>query len=431
MPSKNLFTDYTGNFAITWGIAAESTLEKNQRILHVYAPEITPLRNGDVPNKGSTTTAVLFDVMTQSYQTREFHVSKTIRAEYLGFTSSMDVPDIYKGQQLILFNYMHGDRWFWIPLERDDYIKTFEHIRISAADIARTHKPDEKMTEEEERKAARTDDNTYFIDIDTKYHKRIRISTAGTDGETYRYFLEMDAKNHKIQIWDGEVDQNDPKKGIKEGTSNVIKIESEPKMNPGGILKGRITLQNKAGATLILEGEDAKLSVPRDLTVSVGRNYVLDVEGSVGETIKGDREVKILGKLKEFVKGMVEKTVDGFYSYFFKNARKEEVAETYDLAVAKRTTFTAESWLATIAKETVLVSQTYTATAAKSYTVMSDILTMTGKTATTIVSTKTTTVTGSSTVTVSGGTATLSGSTVMLAGKEVITSSPIKGCNCS
>lgn len=430
MPSNNLFTDYTGNFVITWGIAAESTMEKNQRKLHVYAPEITPLRNGDVPNKGSTTTAVLFDVMTQSYQTREFHVSKSIWAEYLGFTSSMDVPDIYKGQQLILFNYMHGDRWFWIPLERDDYIKTFEHIRISAADIARTHKPDEKMTEEEERRVARTDDNTYFIEVDTKYHKRIRISTAGTDGETYRYFLEMDAKNHKIQIWDGEVDPDDPKKGIKEGTSNVIKIESEPKMNPGGLLKGRITLQNKAGATLILEGEDAKLTVPRDLTVSVGRNYVLDVEGSVGETIKGDKEVKILGKFKEFVKGIIEKTVEGLYTYFFKNARKEEIVETYDLAVAKEATFTAKSITSTIKKETILVSETYMATIARTYTVMGDVLTLTGKTAATMVSMRTATVTGAMTVTVGGGTATLSGATVMLAGKEVITSSPIKGCKC-
>ena len=128
------------HFSFFWGVLAESTQTKNQRTLHVFVPALTPTRNGDISDKGSIKTIDFFNVMTQEREVSEIHLTRTIEAEYLGFQSGEDVPDMYKGQQVLVINYARGDRWFWTPFERDDYLKTFEHTKIRCADIAMVHK---------------------------------------------------------------------------------------------------------------------------------------------------------------------------------------------------------------------------------------------------------------------------------------------------
>ena len=315
------------NFALLWGIAAESTTEKNQQFLHVYVPELVPMRNGDVVNKGSETTCKLFNVNDQAWEEQKVHMSSTILAEFLGFSPDMEIPDVYKGQQVLVFQYKKGDRWFWIPLQRDDYIKTFAHTCLRVPDIAIIHKTGKNIPEEEERPIALTDDNSYFLDIDTKYYKRIVLSTAGTDGEGYRYRITMDAKNHFIELMDGEVDPNDPTK-IKEGTSNVIRIESEPVMSKG-LLGGKITLQNKAGATLQLEGEDIKIVAPRDITIEAGRNFIRHSGSAMNDTAEDNYELTVHGHLVESVDKDVDKHVKGKYNYVFDQTRSEEMHQDW------------------------------------------------------------------------------------------------------
>ena len=324
MPRDILTRIYeTSSYALLWGIAAESTMEKNQQFLHVYVPELVPMRNGDVVNKGSETTCKLFNVNSQSWEEKKVHLSSTILAEFLWFSTDMDIPDIYKGQQVLVFQYKKGDRWFWIPLQRDDYIKTFAHSRIRVPDIAVIHKTGQDIPEEEERPIALTDDNSYYLDIDTKYYKRIVLSTAGTDGEGYRYKITMDAKNHFIELMDGEVDPADPTK-IKEGTSNVIRIESEPVMSKG-LLGGKITLQNKAGSTLQLEGEDIKIVAKRDITIEAGRNFIRHSGKATNDTVDDNYELTVHGNLVESVDKDVDKHVKGEYNYVFDLTRSEEM----------------------------------------------------------------------------------------------------------
>jgi len=318
------------NISWYWGILAESTLTKGQREFQVYVPDLTPLRNGDVTNKGSMNNIELFNVMSQSWEKKEVHLSKTITAEYLGFESSREVPDMYKGQQVLVMTYGCNDRWFWIPLERDDYVKPFEHVKVRCADIALIHKLGEPMPEDEARKVYLHDDNTYFMEIDTKYKKHIFLSTAGTDGEKYRYFMKFDAKEHTVEIWDGLVNPADKLFGkCLDVPHNSIKIESDPVYSQGNILKGRITLQNEAGTTIILEGRDMKINVPRDLTINVGRNVVTTIQGDHGKTVAGNEEVKIIGYLKKWVQGFIQKEVVGVFSYLFHSDRNEDVRMNY------------------------------------------------------------------------------------------------------
>jgi len=329
-----------------WGILAESTISKGQREFHVYVPDLTPFRNGDVSEKGSTNSSDLFNVMTQSRESVDTHLSKTIVAEYLGFESSRQVPDMYKGQQVLVMTYGCTDRWFWIPLERDDYIKTFEHIRWSCADIAMIHKIPGVPDEDTYRKVNLHDDNTYFLEIDTKYKKHVLISTAGTDGEKYRYFFKIDAKEHTVEIWDGLVNKADMLFGkVLPLPRNTIKLESDPILktnaqkgaetasgtnsNTGQMLNGRITLQTAAGATLMLEDVDIKIVAPRDLSIAVGRNMITRVQNDKATTVMNDVHVKIFGNFTKWVKGFINKHVVGLYTYLYENDVQRDIRKNY------------------------------------------------------------------------------------------------------
>lgn len=311
----------TSHIAFFWGYLAESTTSKNQRALRVYIPVLTPLRNGDISDKGSISTVELFNVVTQSIEKNDVHMSRTIYAEYLGFQSGRDVPDMYKGQQVLVMNYARSDQWFWIPIDRDDYIKTFEHTRLHCADIALVHKAD-VGDEQIEREQGLTDDNTYFIEIDTKYDKKILMSTSASDGEKYRYFFKIDPTDHTVTIWDN-LSAN------PETPHNTIKIESDPTYSTGEIVKGRITLQNEAGSTLILEGPDIKLIAPRDITVLAGRNVVANIAGETSVVIKENTHIKILGNLFRQVFGMIHAEVKGLFTYLFGSNRVEDVVGNY------------------------------------------------------------------------------------------------------
>lgn len=328
------------HFSFFWGVLAESTTKKNQRTLHVFVPALTPMRNGDISDKGSITTVDFFNVMTQSREKTDIHLTRTIEAEYLGFQSGQDVPDMYKGQQVLVINYARGDNWFWTPFDKDNYIKTFEHARISCADIAMVHKAQangDDIGESAEREKGLNDDNTYYLEIDTKYRKRIMISTAASDGEKYRYFIRMDANEHVLELWDSLADDNG-KTSTKE--HNTIKIESDPHDSSGNLLKGRITLQNEAKTSIILDDKDLKIFVPRDLWIDIGRNVFTHVVSSVATTIDKDVQLLIKGNVIREVLGYIKAKVVGMYDYFFGSNRTEEVQMNYVL----KTTGLQDNW---------------------------------------------------------------------------------------
>lgn len=333
---SDILSDQTAlsHFSYYWGVLAESTTKKNQRTLHVFVPALTPLRNGDVSDKGSVVTMDMFNIMTQSREKTDIHLSRTIEAEYFGFATGQDVPDMVKGQQVLVLNYARGDNWFWMPLERDDFLKTFEHFRVHCADIATVHKNVEQgATPETEREVALTDDNTYFLEIDTKYRKHVLISTASTDGEKYRYFFKIDATDHSVEIWDTL--SSDPA-----ASHNTFKIESDPKLSTGEIIHGRITLQNESGTTMILEGPDLKINVPRDLSIKVGGKTIMHHTDDVIVNLLKDLHVIITGNVFKQILGFVKKEIVGLYEALFHMGRNQEVQTADVLSVVGPQTIT-------------------------------------------------------------------------------------------
>ena len=462
------------------GIITEPTIKKNQRWFHIFVPELLPIKTGDVTAEDASTTVKLENVLTGKAEELNYNITSTIYADYFGLVSGLDVPTMYRGMQVLVLNYATGDKWYWVPLERDDSYKTFEHFRISCADEAVTNKtkPTKQQSESkiaqsallsamaaasssayseetsnadgnsslfsniiknslfssalqssnissglstqnntsknraingstsqssqsnkaeewffsdnrsnedwfygkgkseyewfyeddpddfkkiefddedfkvesnvgtqmrnlsnmmnsalgisddesagdagiekddiESRDATLTDDNTYYIEIDTKEKKHIKISTASTDGEEFRYFIEIDAQAHSIEIWDNCVDGSQP--------NNTFKIESRP--DPATL--GKITLQNASGNSIIMAGMDTTINIPRNLVVNIGGDTQFNNLGNVSS--------KIVQMFTSIITGNVSTTTGGMTNHLYYSDHVEAYYNNKSVTVKK------------------------------------------------------------------------------------------------
>lgn len=296
------------------GILVESTTYKNQRWFHVFVPEFLPTKMGDVSAEHYPEKISLPNKKTQKQEETEIKITETIYADYFGITSGMDVPDMYRGMQVLVLNRIGADKWYWIPLERDDSYKTFEHFRVSCADECLTNKtPEANKDEVEERDKGLTDDNTYFLEIDTKDHKHVLLSTSSSDGEEWRYFFKIDAEEHTVELWDNCVDGSQP--------NNTIKLESRPFPD----MLGRITIQNAAGNSIIMKGEDTEINVPRNLAINVGGDTIIKYDGNVSTVIKKDEAKIVEGNYFETINKSKSSVVLDNKIYLVKNNQFEVI----------------------------------------------------------------------------------------------------------
>lgn len=291
------------NWLVYLGILTDSTREWNQREFYIYVPELSPFHEGDVSPEYTTVSVSIKNIATGSNECKDIKVTKTIKADYFGVESSKSVPTMVKGQQVLVVNFGKTGKYYWIPLERDDYLKTFERVRWSCANIAATNKaPVDDPNDIKARKDTLTDDNTYFFEIDTRDRKLIQFSTSDSDGEPWRYFFKIDPIEKSIEFWDEHTDKN---VGSHQ-PNNVIKLESRPADN----IIGRITLQNASGTTLQLEDKNLKIIVPKNLLIQVGGDVLTNVDGNVltnvgidVNTTIGKNEATIIGENRGIVVG--------------------------------------------------------------------------------------------------------------------------------
>ena len=167
--------------------------------------------------------------------------SNYVTATYMGLESNRTFPpDIYQGEQVVVFNYGDSDKYYWYSSGRDDNMRRVERLRFHVADLQQTVK---ELNE----------DNTYFIEFDTLHNKRILIQTAKTDGEKYRYLLQFDAKENTIRICDDG--------------DNEILVESDTP---------RVFLRNRDGTYIDANKRNLILFAPEDIVFKAGRQIIED-----------------------------------------------------------------------------------------------------------------------------------------------------------
>lgn len=241
-----------GRWDVFIGIAAEDKIY-NSRLLKIYLPELLSMFQGELKDLTSEEVITITDPKTQKKETIKLDTSNTIVAEYLGlFTNRVTPPDIRKGEQVIVFRYSDNDIFYWLPLGRDDYLRTLEHMRLFICDT-------------QERIKELTDDNMYYIEMDSLYSKTITIRTSKSDGEKFRYIIQIDAEKNQVLISDDD--------------DNYIILQSDIP---------RIKLHNKNNSYVDINQDDIFIHAPRDVRIKAGRMILEEDETHVVKSSKAD-----------------------------------------------------------------------------------------------------------------------------------------------
>jgi len=226
------------NFEVYIGIAVEDRQLKS-RELKVFLRELTPYVSGPISDTTRNETYKVTDdkggILTGNVNT-----TNNVSADYFGLnTNSSFPPDIVKGEQVLILKYADEDKYYWVPTGRDDNLRRGELIRWSASnDMA---SGDKTLGET----------NTYFVEIDTKLAKRIRLHTSKSDGESYGYDLVLDATNKCIQL--------------KDDAGNMIELLSE---------SGEVNITSSNKSKISLGGGGATVLAPDTIVIRAGREIV-------------------------------------------------------------------------------------------------------------------------------------------------------------
>jgi hypothetical protein len=227
------------------GIASETVTTKNQIILHVICPEISPFLSGPIEPVTEKVKVTIENTAYGEASEREILVKNTIKAVYLGGTNH-EVPDIHIGEQVRVLNYLGSDTFYWIPIGRDDARRLTEHHRTYCANKKR---PDDPLD----------DDHQYYVEIDTRYVKGVRIHTGTSNDETYAYDFNIDTTANTVTLKDSN------------GTQLMLVSNDQ-----------KIIAENKLGTKIELINENINITAIDTIT---GEAPTITINGTTAVTI--------------------------------------------------------------------------------------------------------------------------------------------------
>ena len=201
------------------GYSLTEITSRNMTQLEVVCPEFTPLITGVPTTDVSMQHVELMNLATGAKYTKKVGTTNVIVAEYWGSIINQDVPDVVQGEQVMLLNQAGMDTFYWYPIGRDLYKRINEHIRFSCANKAG------------DPTAPLTDSNTYYAEIDTKYHKRVIISTSNSDGERYRYTFLIDSIANTVTLKDNIgnellIESDTPRVRLKNSNASFLDLNA-------------------------------------------------------------------------------------------------------------------------------------------------------------------------------------------------------------
>lgn len=215
------------------GVAAKDN-NGEDRYLYVYSEELLPFHQGI----DGMLDGILIDseIKTTNSNGEEYcsqtKTTNSLRCVYRDDSSSGTTPPLVrKGEQVLIYNFGDSDVWYWKSEGRNENNRKTDLWRKEISGTA-------------EAAPVLGDDNTYFIELDTRTTHRMRISTSNQDGEKHRYLFMFDADASKVFLGD-DVD-------------NQIIIESETP---------RVAMRNKAESLIDLNTENIVIACKGDCTI--------------------------------------------------------------------------------------------------------------------------------------------------------------------
>lgn len=210
--------------------------EPKNTILEVIVPELTPMLQDKIEGVEIETKRVSVENTALGGKSETtIRLSETVTCEYLGTRSNHSIPNIHRGEQVIVYRLGETSRFYWKEMGRDDKIRTTEHLKIHIAN---------KKTRLDEL----NEDTSYFFEMDTREGRRkVHIHTSKGTDEAVAYDVLINTDDNTLEIVDT--------------IGNGIKLES----NPDGISKW--AAWNKEGSKIELEGKKALVDTPTEVEI--------------------------------------------------------------------------------------------------------------------------------------------------------------------
>ena len=236
--------------------------ENSSRELKVYSSSLLPLHVGTLKATEASVKIATTGNGKNAYS-GEVCESNYITCKYRDDSSNhtMFPPDVRAGEQVTIFQIGDDPQYWWKPCARTEGNRRTERHRIAISDTC------ENATDLD-------DENTYYIELDTRNNHRIVISTNKADGEEFKYQLNIDADKNQIYLGDD--------------IGNGILINSKTQS---------VIIRSSSGATM--------QCTANDMNSTCKGNFTLHIDGNVKQTVEGDVSLSCDGNVSISSKGSI------------------------------------------------------------------------------------------------------------------------------
>jgi hypothetical protein len=225
------------------GIVAENKKIGSKQI-QVSPLENVAFINGEVAGTLTVADASGVDASGASYSAST-NTSAAITATWLAMNDAnrLTAPDVRRGDPVQIWQFADEDKYWWTCLTADNSRKRLETIIYG---VSNSTKEDEPLTNK----------NMYWWEVST-HRKVIHLGTSKSQGEPFRYDIQIDCGNGKIVIMDD--------------AGNYVSMDSAQK---------RIELMNSAGSHYDMFAENLTVTIPETTTFK-SNNLVIDARQTI------------------------------------------------------------------------------------------------------------------------------------------------------
>lgn len=242
---------------------AGENLELGSKKLEVYIPETSGFTNGEI-----TAHRVMLETEGVDYKGNHYTVqivtTNTIEASWRQQGGNrITPPDVRRGERIDIWQYENLDQYHWTASEESIGLR-----RLETATFAYSNTKDEEVTDIDET-------NSYNVKVST-HQKVIELNTTTSDGEPFTHHIQIDTKNGNMHY--------------RDSAGNYIQVEAAA---------ARITLENSAGTSTILDGENLSLNATAAINLNCKTlNITADTVNETAANRNNNGNLNVKGRLK-------------------------------------------------------------------------------------------------------------------------------------
>ena len=239
--------------------------DESSRDLKVYCPDLLPLYTGAL-----NATQAHARIKNNVYM-GDITEANYITCTYRDDTADHDAfpPDIRKGEQVRVYKLADSEQFYWASCGRTEGNRRTETHRIAISDTL-------------ENDGVLDDNNSYYLEMDTRRSHSITLTTNKADDEVYKYQLKIDADKHQVYLGDD--------------AGNGLLIQSDIPS---------ITITNKSGATMQVTDRNMDMTCKGDQNTYIQGNVIQEIDKSFHIKCHGNVTLECDGKVTVESKGAI------------------------------------------------------------------------------------------------------------------------------